>query len=103
MTDRERRAELRQKKKRAWEHNLSKEIYIGVGVGGDAFGVFRYLKVAVVAHNYGVTLSFLRTDKSDHICIYLEPEDARAIGRALLRKGDIAYGVQVRDRMRNLG
>lgn len=82
---------------RSWHKKLSKRTYIGVGVPPES-GM--HGEVSVVAHWHGVTLAFEREDKSDHLCIYLEPEDARAIGKELMEKADVYYGIHVLDRLK---
>lgn len=83
--------------KRVWEAPLTKDSWFGVGVG-DASTY--YSKVTVVGHWHGVTLSFARKDGSDHLSIYLEPEDARAIGKQLAKKADTVDGIHVLARMK---
>lgn len=84
------------KEKRSWEAPLSKDSWFGVGVG-DASTY--YSNVHVVAHWHGVTLAFGRKDGSDHLCIYLEPEDAKAIGEELVKKSAVVGGIHTMARL----
>ena len=83
--------------KRVWTAPLTKDSWFGVGVG-DA-SVY-YSRVTVVGHWHGVTLAFERKDKSDHMCIYLEPEDARAIGKELIKKASVVDSIHVIARLK---
>ena len=84
------------KGKRVWEALLTKDSWFGTGVGESST---YYSKVTVVAHWHGVTLAFGRKDGSDHLCIYLEPEDARAIGKELVKKAKVVDGIHVMARL----
>ena len=88
---------MAKKDKRVWKAPLTKDTYIGVGVPSDYIGVpagsGAHSKVTVVGHWHGVTLAFGRKDGSDHLCIYLESEDARAIGKELVKKASVVDGI----------
>jgi len=83
-------------KSKAW--GLSEDTWIGVGVPP---GSYRHRKVTVVGHGHGVTLAFGRKDETNSLNIYLEPEDARAIGKELIKKADFADTFPVMERLRN--
>ena len=84
------------REKRVWEAPLSKDSWFGTGVGESST---YYSKVAVVAHWRGVVLDFHRKDGSDHMSIYLETEDARAIGKELVKKASVVDGIHVLARL----
>lgn len=86
-----------EKAKRVWEAPLSKDSWFGTGVGESST---YYNKVTVVGSWHGVTLSFNRSDGTDHLGIYLEPEDAKAIGEQLVEKSAVADGIQVMSRIK---
>jgi len=84
----------------SWEAPLTKETYIGLGVPPiDDI----YVEVHVVGHYHGVTLSFERRDRTDHLIIYLEPQDARAIGQQLVKKAGDVISRKVMERLRKEG
>ena len=82
---------------KSWKGKLSKDTYIGVGVPPRSTN---YSEVTVVGHWHGVTLAFERTDRSDHLCIYLEPADAQAIGEELIKKVSVVSGLHVMNRLK---
>lgn len=82
----------RERKKRIWEQELPGGFFIFLGVPPLTS---TYKSVTVVAHSYGVTISFRRSDDSDHLSFQLEPALARRLGRQLLKKGDMSESIQV--------
>jgi len=90
---------MAKKSRQVWEAPLSKDSWFGAGIGNAST---YYSKVTVVGYWGGVTLSFRRKDGSDHLGIYLEPEDARAIGKELVKKAAIVDGIHVMARLKGL-
>jgi len=87
---------MAKKDKRVWKAPLSKDSWFGTGVGESST---YYSKVTVVGQWHGVTLAFDRKDESDHLSIYLEPEDARAIGKELIKKAAVVDGIHTMARL----
>jgi len=89
---------------KSWRAKLSKDTYIGVGHPSEYIGVpdgsGPHSKVTVVGHWHGVTLAFDRSNGKDHLCIYLEPADARAIGKELIKKASVVDGIHVIARLK---
>lgn len=89
---------------KSWKAPLTKDTYIGVGVPSDYIGhpdgSGIHSGVTVVGNWHGVTLSFGRKDESDHLNIYLAPEDARAIGKQLTKMAAHVDAIHVMERIK---
>jgi len=89
-------------KAKSWKKELPDKFWIFTGVGESST---IYSRVTVVGYesgysNQGVSLSFNRSDESDHLVIHMSPALARDIGKKLMEMADYSATFPVMRRLK---